>query len=83
MNGWQFLDKQIGRVKPTGVAGAGIFMLTGAVLLMLWANPELGKDDLFKTLAQAIIVQGLVGLAMAAWFTAKNGNHVAPPDPEE
>lgn len=69
MNFWQFLDKQIGRLKPSGVAGAGIFVLTFVVLMMLDNDRTLGDNDLFKTLAQAIVVQGLVGLAMAAWFT--------------
>lgn len=72
MNLWQFLDRQIGRLKPSGVAGAGIFVLTGIVLLMLSNDRTLADNDLFKTLAQAIIVQGLVGLAMAAWFTKKD-----------
>ncbi len=72
MNVWQFLDRQIGRLKPSGVAGAGIFALTGIVLLMLSNDRTLAENDLFKTLAQAIVVQGLVGLAMAAWFTKKD-----------
>lgn len=71
MNFWQFLDRQIGRIKPSGVAGAGIFALTGVVLAMLHNDRTLAENDLFKTLAQAIVVQGLVGLAMAAWFTKK------------
>lgn len=69
MNFWQFLDRQIGRIKPTGVAGAGIFLLTFLVLIMLKDDRTLADNDLFKTLAQAIVVQGLIGLAMAAWFT--------------
>jgi hypothetical protein len=69
VNIWQFLDKQIDRVRPSGVAGAGIFILTGIVLWMLSKDRTLADNDLFKTLAQAIVVQGLVGLAMAAWFT--------------
>ena len=72
MTFWEFLDRQIARTKPSGVAGAGIFILTGVVLWMLWRDPELAETDLFKTLAQAIVVQGLVGLAMAAWFTKKD-----------
>ena len=72
MTFWQFLDKQIGRLKPSGVAGAGIFVLTGVVLWMLANDRTLADDDLFKTLSQAIVVQGLVGLAMAAWFTKKD-----------
>lgn len=72
MNFWEFLDRQIGRIKPTGVAGAGVFALTGAVLYMLQADKALANNDLFKTLSQAIVVQGLIGLAMAAWFTKNN-----------
>lgn len=69
MNFWQFLDRQIGRIKPSGVAGGGIFLLTFVVLWMLRDDRTLADNDLFKTLAQAIVVQGLIGLAMAAWFT--------------
>lgn len=36
---------------------------------MLKDDRTLADNDLFKTLAQAIVVQGLIGLAMAAWFT--------------
>jgi hypothetical protein len=71
VNVWQFLDKQISRLSPSGTAGAGIFILTGIVLWMVYNDRTLSESDLFKTLAQAIVVQGLVGLAMAAWFTKK------------
>lgn len=54
------------------VAGAGIFALTLIVLAMIWFNPELAQVDLFKMLAQAIVIQGLVGLAMAHYFTASS-----------
>lgn len=73
MNFWQFLDRQMERLSPSGIAGAGIFVLTGVVLAMLANDRTLAENDLFKTLAQAIVVQGLVGLAMAAWFTKKTG----------
>lgn len=53
------------------LAGGGVFALTVLVLGMIYAKPELANNDLFKMLAQAIIVQGLVGLAMAYWFTDK------------
>lgn len=94
MTFWLFLDRQIGRIKPSGVAGAGIFVLTGIVLLMLANDRTLADNDLFKTLAQAIVVQGLVGLAMASWFTTANSgpretriinpaDEPAPVDPKE
>lgn len=74
MTVWDFLDRQIGRLSPSGTAGAGIFVLTGIVLWMVYNDRTLAENDLFKTLAQAIVVQGLVGLAMAAWFTKKTGD---------
>lgn len=86
MNFWQFLDRQIERTSPSGTAGAGIFLLTGLVLWMVYNDRGLAESDLFKTLAQAIVVQGLVGLAMAAWFTKKADERPAqvevtnPPD---
>ena len=76
MNFWEFLDRQIGRLSPSGVAGAGIFVLTGIVLIMLKNDRTLADSDLFKTLAQGIVIQGLVGLAMAAWFTKRSGDDV-------
>ena len=83
MNVWQFLDRRLDAIRVEHVAGAGVFLLTGLVLAMIWARPELADNDLFKTLAQAIVVQGLVGLAMAAWFTVKHRETVTidqPPD---
>lgn len=71
MNFWAFLDKQIGRIRPDGVAGAGIFGLTVYVFKILVENPQMADNDLFKTLSQSVVVQGLVGLAMAAWFTKR------------
>lgn len=83
MNFWQFLDRQFMRLKVDHVAGAGVFLLTGAVLLMLQHDRELAQNDLFKTLAQAIVVQGLVGLAMAAWFTTKHRDKVEVTNDEQ
>lgn len=68
----ELLDKHLDRITARGVAGAGIFALTLIDLLILVQYPELADNDLFKTLSQAIVVQGLVGLAMASWFTARN-----------
>ena len=78
MTFWEFLDKQIGRIRPDGVAGAGIFGLTCYVLAILADKPELADNDLFKTLSQALVVQGLVGLAMAAWFTKRASGETQP-----
>jgi len=60
------------------IAGAGVFVLTLLILAIMVFVPELAKDDLFKMIAQAIIIQGLIGLVMAFLFTflftGKNGN---------
>ena len=55
------------------IAGAGSFVLTVFVLLMMLFDPNLADNDLFKSLAQAIVIQGLIGLVMAFLFTGKNG----------
>lgn len=74
MTFWQFVDKRLDQVswpRARTVAGAGIFSLTLIVLLMIREQPTLADNDLFKTLAQGIVLQGLLNLAMAFWFTAK------------
>ena len=55
------------------IAGGGSFALTVFVLVMMLFKPELADNDLFKSLAQAIVIQGLIGLVMAFLFTGKNG----------
>lgn len=71
MTFWEFLDRQLARIRGDAIAGAGIFVLTAVILFMVAHYPKLSENELFKTLAQAIVVQGLVGLAMAAWFTRR------------
>lgn len=71
MTVWEFIDRRLPK-RPSTIAGAGIFGLSLVVIVMLFAKPELGDSDLFKMLAQAIVAQGLVGLAMAYYFTAKS-----------
>jgi hypothetical protein len=55
------------------IAGGGVFLLTVIVLLILVFKPDLAESDLFKSLAQAIVIQGLIGLVMAFLYTGKNG----------
>jgi hypothetical protein len=68
------------KFRPTTVAGGGMFALTVLVLAMIWARPELADNDLFKSLAQAIIVQGLIGLCVASYFTRRDAEKKDPPD---
>jgi hypothetical protein len=51
------------------VAGAGAFILTVMVLVIIVIRPDIADNDLFKTIAQAIVIQGLIGLVMAFLFT--------------
>lgn len=55
------------------IAGGGSFALTVLVFAMMILRPELAENDLFKSLAQAIVIQGLIGLVMAFLFT---GNQI-------
>lgn len=65
------------------IAGAGVFALTCGIFLMIFLKPELAKDDLFKMLAQAVVAQGLIGLAMAYYFTSQHRPQASgkPDDP--
>lgn len=71
MTFWEFLDRRLDKLTSEGLAGAGIFVMTGVILWLLTLYPTLRDSDLFKVIAQAIVVQGLIGLAMARWFTKK------------
>lgn len=55
---------------------SGLFVLTVIVLGLAAAFPDLRKDDLFKVLAQAIVLTGLVNLAASFYFGA---SHTQPP----
>lgn len=62
------------------IAGAGSYALTCAIFIMMYNKPELAKDDLFKSLAQAVVIQGMIGLVLAFLFTG--GNRRAPQEDE-
>lgn len=65
------------------IAGGGSFALTILVFVMMWAKPELAENDLFKSLAQAIVIQGLIGLVMAFLFTGKTAGEDDPKNQRE
>lgn len=65
------------------LAGAGMFILTLIVLAMIAWKPEIADNDLFKSIAQAIIIQGLIGLVLAFSFTGKNPNEDEPGGPRQ
>lgn len=55
------------------IAGGGMFALAVMVFAIMLFRPELAENDLFKSLAQAVIIQGLIGLVLAFLYTGKNG----------
>ncbi len=56
----------------------GFVILTIMIFVIMIMRPDLAENDLFKTLSQAVIVQGLIGLAAAFYFTANDDG--PPPD---
>ena len=70
------LDMNAARV----IAGGGSFALSVAIIV--W-KPALANNDLFKSLAQAIVIQGLIGLVMAFLFTGNHGPRKDAPDDED
>ena len=82
MTFWQFLDKTLDRLPGwpdvRGWIMIALFMLTTQIVWMIYFRPNLAEIDLFKTIAQVLVVQALVGLALAFYFTAtKTGSELA------
>ena len=61
-----------------GWFSAGLFALTAAVLGLLACNPRLADNHLFATLAQAVVITGLINLAAGYEFGAAK-----PPPPSQ
>jgi len=53
-----------------GCFSLGLFLLTVLVFALAAAFPELRHDDLFKTLAQAVVITGLINMAASFYFGA-------------
>jgi alkylhydroperoxidase/carboxymuconolactone decarboxylase family protein YurZ len=54
-----------------------MFAEANLILVMIALRPELAEVKLFEILAQAIVIQGLLGLVLAFYFSASD----APPPP--
>lgn len=54
------------------IAGGGTFLLVVGVILLTALDADLRKDDLWKALAQAVVIQGYLGLIVAFLFTGSN-----------
>ncbi|MGA0603200.1 hypothetical protein ACO2Q3_21005 [Caulobacter sp. KR2-114] len=61
-----------------GCFSLGLFLLTVLALVLAAAFPDLRHDDLFKTLAQAIVITGLINLAAGFYFGASKAAERRP-----
>ena len=48
----------------------GMFLETNIILVLLALRPALAEIKLFEILAQAIVIQGFLGLVLAFYFSA-------------
>jgi phosphotransferase system glucose/maltose/N-acetylglucosamine-specific IIC component len=58
------------KIDGRGWLAIGNWLLVLAVLVLLAFAPELRKDDLFKMIAQALVMSGFINLVLAFYFTA-------------
>ncbi len=74
MNFWQFLDRVLGRMPgwpdTRGWIVLGLFSQCTLIIYLIASQPKLAELDLFKLIAQGLIIQALIGLALAYFFTA-------------
>lgn len=66
-----------------GWFSAGLFVLTAAVLALLAWNPRLADNHLFATLAQAVVITGLINLAAGYEFGAAKPPRSTPAPPSQ
>lgn len=60
----------------------GLYSLTVLVLLLMAVVPGLRADDLFKMLAQGIVMTGLINLAASFYFGGNKPPAAPQPDPQ-
>jgi hypothetical protein len=72
------------RIDSRGWLAIGNWALVLLVLLLMATVPDLRKDDLFKMIAQGLVMSGFINLVLAFYFTASksDGQHTpSPPAP--
>lgn len=68
------------KIDSRGWVSIGLFALTLIVVALLALNPSLQDNKLFATLAQAIVITGLINLAASFYFGAsKSGEAISAP----
>lgn len=70
------------KIDGRGWLAVGCWMLVAMVFILMAAYPDLRKDDLFKMLAQGLVLTAFVGLVLSFYFTASKADaHKAPEPP--
>lgn len=75
------------KIDSRGWFSVGLFALAAAIFIMLDRNPDLANNPLFATLAQAIVITGLINMAAGFNFGAAKEKPPStppetPPDPQ-
>ena len=74
MTFWQFLDRQIGRLDIRVLLTAGLYVMAWHALNMI--HGVKGFEKLEELLVQALVIQGFLGLILAFYFAANQGDAV-------
>lgn len=69
------------KIDAHGLFSAGLFALTVGVLGLLAYDQKLAENHLFATLAQAIVLTGLINLAASFYFGASKSQPPYTPPP--
>ncbi len=67
------------KIDSRGWLAIACWLLVVVVLLLVASNADLRKDDLFKMLAQGLVLTAFVGLVLAFYFSASKGDATNPP----
>jgi hypothetical protein len=61
-------------ISERGWATLGLYVLAGALLLMAREDPSLWEVDIFKTVFQAVIISGILGMVLSFFYTANKSD---------
>jgi len=76
MTFWDFIDRRTPDAR--GWIGLGSYLLVAVLLLMIWEDRTLLRDDFFKVIATAIILTGWNGGPLSwAYSATKSGGELA------
>ena len=82
MNGWEFLDRVMGRLpgwpNERQWVTAMIFATAWTLLRMAVVNGTLWNVELFKIILQAVMISAIIGSVIAFHFSANNRSQGEP-----